>query len=91
MFKYLHKYYDVDHNNLFHVNVPIFHFTRGNQLKLFKLPQHTQFGAKVFGLQAVNVWNALPDDVVMAPNINAFKNRLDKLWICYPLKFNPDA
>ena len=30
VFKYLHKYYDVDHNDLLHVNVPIFHCIRGN-------------------------------------------------------------
>ena len=43
MFKYLHNYYGVDHNDLFYVNVPIFHCTQGNQLKLSKLPvpQHT--------------------------------------------------
>ena len=60
-------------------------------MKLFELPQRIQLRAKFFGLRVVNVWNALPNDVVMAPNINAFKNRLDKLWISYPLKFDPDA
>ena len=91
VFKYLHNYNDVDHSDLFHVNVPIFHCTQGNQLKLSKLPQHTQLRAKFFGLRDVNVWNALPDDVVMAPNINVFKNRLDKLWKNNPLKFVPDV
>lgn len=28
--------------------------------------------------RVVKVWNALPEDVVMAPNTNTFKNRLDK-------------
>ena len=91
MFKYLHNYCDVDHKDLFHVNVPIFYCTRGNQLKLSKLPQHTQLQAKFFGLRVVNIWSALHDDVVMAPNINVFKNRLDKLWKNYPLKFDQDA
>ena len=66
-------------------------YTRGNQLKLSKLPQRTQLRAKFFGLRVVNVWNALPDDVVMAPNINAFKIRLNKLWKNNPLKFDPDV
>ena len=87
----MHNYDDVDHTDLFHVNVPIFHCTRGNQLKSSKLPQRTQLRAKVFGLRVVNGWNALPDDVVMAPNINAFKNRLDNLWKNDPLKFDPDV
>ena len=91
--RYLHNYYDVDHSDLFHVNVPIFHCIRGNQLKLSKLPKRTQSRAKFFGLRVVNVWNALPDDVpvVTAPNINAFKNRIDKLWKNNPLKFDPDV
>ena len=33
---------------------------------LSKLPQRSQLRAKFFGLRVVNVWNALPDDVVMA-------------------------
>jgi len=29
------------------------------------------------------VWNSLPNDVVMADNINVFKNRLDTFWSSY--------
>ena len=29
------------------------------------------------------IWNNLHNDVVMADNINAFKNRLDKFWSSY--------
>ena len=28
----------------------------------------------------MNVWNSLPDYVVEADSLNAFKNRLDKFW-----------
>ena len=41
LFKYLHNYYDVDRNNLFCVNVLIFHCTLSSQLKLSKPPQRT--------------------------------------------------
>jgi len=27
-----------------------------------------------------SVWNSLPDDVLMADNINIFKKRLNKFW-----------
>ena len=27
---------------------------------------------------------------VCAPSVNAFENRLDKLWYNHPMKFNPD-
>ena len=46
-------------NDLFHVNVLIFHCTRGNQLKLSTLTQRTQLQTKFFGLRVVNVWNVL--------------------------------
>ena len=28
------------------------------------------------------MWNSLPDDVIIADNVNQFKNRLDKHWKC---------
>ena len=31
-----------------------------------------------FSLQAVSLWNSLPEEVVYAPSLNAFKGRLDK-------------
>ena len=33
-----------------------------------------------FTNRVVPVWNSLPNNVVMADNINIFKNRLDKFW-----------
>jgi len=33
-----------------------------------------------FSLRIVNEWNKLPQDVVEAPLINTFKNRLDRHW-----------
>ncbi len=30
-----------------------------------------------FALRVVSIWNKLPEDVVSAPDTNAFKNRLD--------------
>jgi len=36
-------------------------------------------------LLAVPVWNSLPNDVVVADNINLLKKRLDKFWSSYDL------
>jgi len=36
-----------------------------------------------FTNRVVPVWNSLPNNVVMADNINIFKNRLDKFWSSY--------
>ena len=30
-----------------------------------------------------NAWNSLPEDVISAPTLNTFKNRLDEAWIKY--------
>ena len=28
----------------------------------------------------INVWNSLRDEIISAPSVNTFKNRLDKFW-----------
>jgi len=33
-----------------------------------------------FGSRVVNILNILPDYIVKADSVNAFKNRLDKYW-----------
>ena len=33
-------------------------------------------------------WNALPEDVVLAPIVKVFEYRLDKFWNNQPMKFN---
>ncbi len=40
-------------------------------------------------MQLHDTWNNLPDQVVSAPNINTFKNRLTKLWHTLPLVYDP--
>ncbi len=54
--------------------------TRGHSLKLLKprlirtLRQHS------FAHRIVALWNDLPEEVVTAPTLNTFKNRLDRHW-----------
>ena len=33
-----------------------------------------------FTKRVVNSWNSVPTDVVNAPSVNSFKNRIDKFW-----------
>jgi len=33
-----------------------------------------------FYIRITNVWNSLPDEIISAPSVNTFKNRLDKFW-----------
>ena len=38
-----------------------------------------------------NVWNELPDSVVNAPNVNTFKNSLDRHWREEDFLYNHEA
>jgi len=53
---------------------------RGYSLKLFNLRCRTTIRQNFFSSRIVNEWNKLPLEVVDAPSINAFKNRLDRHW-----------
>ena len=37
------------------------------------------------------MWNSLTEQVISAPSVNAFENRLDTLWANHPMKYNPDT
>ena len=54
--------------------------TRGHSLKLPK----GRFKTYSFTHRVVNDWNSLPEEVISAPSINAFKNRLDSHWKNHP-------
>ena len=54
--------------------------TRGHPLKLAKIRCRTLASGAFFSQRVVSLWNSLPEDVLSAPSINAFKNRLDKHW-----------
>ena len=58
--------------------------TRGHSKKLMKLRTNSTLRAHFFTHRITNDWNALPDHVVTAPSLNAFKNRLDTHWKHHP-------
>jgi len=31
-----------------------------------------------FSIRIANIWNSLPDEIISAPTVNTFKNRLDR-------------
>ncbi|KAI8495249.1 hypothetical protein Bbelb_272350 [Branchiostoma belcheri] len=41
--------------------------------------------------RVVTWWNSLPEEVVSAPSVNSFKNRLDKHMRSHPVVYNPRA
>lgn len=54
--------------------------TRGHNLRLTKKRSRLNIRKCSFGLRVVNNWNALPDWVVNATDVNDFKSKLDKHW-----------
>lgn len=65
--------------------------TRGHSKKLVKHRSRLDVRNTFFSERVVLVWNSLPESVVSAPSINAFKNRLDAHWANSPTLFNPDC
>ena len=57
--------------------------TRGHSRKLKKIAATKSCRSEFFSRRITNAWNSLPDDVVSAPSLNAFKARLDKTWTTF--------
>ena len=85
VYKILNDIDKVDKNKLF--SVITYNRTRGHPKKLFKERSRLNVRANSFSSRVVNIWNQLPEDVVMAPSLNTFKSRLNKHWSRHPYKF----
>ncbi|KAK3884088.1 hypothetical protein Pcinc_011624 [Petrolisthes cinctipes] len=75
-FKLMHGYDDVQYTKFFTLNT---NNLRGHSLKLAK-PDHwrTTLRGNWFAIRVIDKWNALPESVVTAPSIAAFKFRYDR-------------
>ena len=54
--------------------------TRGHRLKLHARFAYKNVRHNFFTVRVVETWNSLPSNVVEAPSVNTFKDRLDKYW-----------
>ena len=54
--------------------------TRGHSKRLEKPRVNTSLRMRSFSMRIINEWNSLPEEVVTAPSVNTFKNRLDNHW-----------
>ncbi len=88
-FKIMHEYYDSACAP--ELKKAIYSSTRGHSLKLFKNFAKKPIRHNYFTSRIVDTWNSLPADVVNAPSVNAFKNRLDKFWSKHELLINYKA
>jgi hypothetical protein len=59
-----------------------------NSLSLFQKRARLEMTRNSFTHRIVKVWNSLPEKVVMAPSVNAFKNELDREWKHKEARFN---
>jgi ribonucleases P/MRP protein subunit RPP40 len=78
VYKYLHGKYNVESASLLPMHDSSGPETRSNGLKLKKRACRSQLRSNFFGLRAANLWNDLPESVVMAPSVNSFKGRFDR-------------
>jgi hypothetical protein len=54
--------------------------TRTNSRKVVYNRTNTNIRQNSFSIRIAKYWNKLPENIVNAPSINSFKNRLDKHW-----------
>ena len=66
---------DLDYTQIFQISAH--NKTRGNSLKLEKKQCRNNIEQSFFCQRIVSEWNKLPEEVVAAETVNAFKNRLD--------------
>ena len=77
-FKIVHGYENVNREKFFEFADLS---TRSNNCKLKKKGQwRTVARANSFSVRVINTWNNLPENIVLAPSIGAFKHRLDEYW-----------
>ena len=77
VYKYTHDVYNMNPSPLPLEQGSI---TRGHSFKLAKRRTERSTRQKFFPFRVVNMWNSLPVNVVEAPSVNSFKNKLDKHW-----------
>ena len=89
VYKILHGFYDVSVIPSLARNFDT--RSRGNSLKL--MVQRCNFDVRKYSFcnRVVNVWNALPEHVVISSSLNVFKNNLDKHWKCDPFYYDFEA
>ena len=85
VYKILNGIDKVDKAKLF--SMETYNRTRGHPLKLFKERPRLNVRANSFSNRVTNTWNQLPEDIVMAPSLNAFKGRLNKYRSSHTYKF----
>ena len=61
---------------------------RGHSKKLFLQRSRLAVRENSFAIRVVPTWNKLPEEVVSAPDVNTFKNRLDNFMCNQDIMYN---
>ncbi len=77
-----------DNNAVVKFNMSHVSNARGNKYKLKLIHIHYNLRKHFFSNRIIEVWNSLPNDVVLAESTNIFKNRLDKFWANQDFKYD---
>ena len=62
--------------------------TRGHKVKIFVQRAEKILRQNFLSIQAVKVWNSLPESIVESQTVNIFERRLDEYWKEHEMKFN---
>ena len=84
--KILHNYYDSEVAPKLKLNNAS--VTRGNSLKLLNQRFHYDLRKYSFPARVVNIWNSLPNVLVLASSLDTFKNRSDRFWGNQDIKYD---
>ncbi len=89
-FKILHGIYDRLPSSILrlHRDCVLREGARRHDLKLYLNRANTNLRKHSFPIRVVKIWNGLPNEVIQSPNINIFKNRLEKHWSNQEIVFN---
>ena len=87
VFKIVHGIYDTKTTEKLLIRTPEVSITRKtNNLTLVKIRTNKAPFQNFFTNRINNIWNALPNDVVNAMNVNSFKNKIDAYFKNYMYK-----
>ena len=79
-YKILHGVYDQEVTPTLTLKSKLGLELRGNSMKLHQYRARLDVRKFSFTQRVVPIWNSLSKEVVTAPSVNAFKNRLDQWW-----------
>ena len=79
-YKILHGLYDKEVSPKLTLKSEVGKVLRGHTMQLHQHRARLDVRRHSFTHRIVPIWNSLSNEIVTAPSVNAFKNRLDKFW-----------